>query len=332
MRIAIDAMGGDRAPREVVAGTLEAAAKFSQHELILVGDEGRVRAEVKGPLPANVRLVHTAQVVGMDEHAVEAVRRKPDASVCRCVDLVKRGEAEAVVSAGHTGAAVAASTLSLGLLEGVKRPGIATPLPNEKGRCILIDVGANIHCKPLHLLQYGIMAAIYSQAIGGVARPRVGLLNIGEEEEKGTDLVRQTLALFHGAKLDFDFVGNVEGFDIFRGTCDVVVCEGFLGNVILKSSEGLAEALMRLMAAELGALAQQGKISSEWKTGMARLQRRTDYSEYGGAPLMGLNGVCIIGHGRSDAHAIFNAIRVAGEFGQQQVNARIVEAIRGVGV
>ena len=247
MRIALDAMGGDAAPAVNVEGALKAVERFPDAEVILVGDEAALSAELKrfGADTPRIRIRHASQVVGMDESPVEGLRRKPDSSIKRSVEMLAQKNADAVVSAGNTGAFVAATTFALRPLKGVKRPGIAVtfPIPAGKGKCTVIDVGANIKCKPIHLLQYSIMATIYNQLIHKIEEPIVGLLNIGEEDAKGTDLVKETHALLSRSALKFK--GNVEGRDILLGECDVVVCEGFVGNVILKLSEGIWEALLR---------------------------------------------------------------------------------------
>lgn len=335
MRIAIDGMGGDHAPREVVLGTLQAARKGPDLTLYLVGDRARLEAELAAEqdVPANLHIEHAGQVIEMSDHPVEAMRRKPDSSMQRAVDLVKAQRADAVISAGNTGAAVAASMFTLGLLEGVKRAGIAVTLPGEKGVCTLCDAGANIYCKPVHLLQYAAMASVYAQMLLGIATPRVGLMNVGEEDEKGTELHRQALALLQKSALNFR--GNVEGRDLFSGACDVVICDGFVGNVILKATEGCAESLVRMVVGELekaaaaagGGAGGGGAVATLVRGALGRVRDRIDYSEYGGAPLLGVNGVSIIAHGRSKAKAIANAIRVAADLARQQMSQRIADAI-----
>lgn len=335
MRIAIDAMGGDRAPAEIVKGAVLASRQIPDCEPVLVGDKARIEAELAsiGDVPKGVTVVHASQVIDMNDHAVD-VRKKPDSSIARAVGLVKAGEAVAVISAGHTGAAVAASMLNFGRLQGVQRPGIGVPMPTVKGSFTLIDVGANIVAKPLHLLQYGLMASIYAQKIRGVERPRIGLLNIGAEDEKGNALLKEAHSLLSGSGLNFH--GNVEGSEIFQGVCDVVVCEGLAGNLVLKSCEGLAEALLTIVRSEaksrltaLGARdpAAAGALGATFKEILGGIQSRTDYAEFGGAPLLGVDGICIISHGRSDARAIQNAIRVAGEFAARHINEEIVREV-----
>ena len=327
MRIAVDAMGGDFAPREVVAGTVKAAREYSDTEFLLVGVEAVVREEMAkaGSLaPSNISVVHAPEVLGMGEAPTEALRAKKNSSITVSTKLVAEGKAEAVFSAGNTGAQVACATVLLGPIKSIKRPGIAIIVPSHKGPVVLIDVGANIQCQPLHLLQYGIMASIFSRAIVGVQNPRVGLLNIGSEDEKGNSLVRETYGLL-GAQKDLNFIGNVEGRDLFRGTCDVVVCEGFVGNVILKVVEGMGASLLADVQSALNA-ASPDRVE-ENKRVLKDLMGRNDYAEYGGAPLLGVNGISIIGHGSSNSRAVFNALRVAREFGGHRIIEHIARAV-----
>ena len=326
MRIAVDAMGGDYAPREVVAGSVQAARQFADTEFLLVGVESAVRDELckAGTTLPNITVVHAPEVVGMGDAPTEALRAKKNSSVTVSTKLVAEHKAEAVFSAGNTGAAVACATVLLKPIKGIKRCGIAVTAPTHHGLVTVIDVGANIHCQPLHLLQYAVMASVFSREILRVANPRVGLLNIGSEDEKGNPLVRDTHALLE-QHAGINFVGNVEGREIFQGACDVVVCEGFVGNVILKVTEGLASSLLAdvrdaFNAADPGRKAENMKILKD-------LMSRNDYAEYGGAPLLGVDGICIIGHGSSDARAVFNALRVAREFGGHRVIERIAQAV-----
>lgn len=325
MRFAVDAMGGDQAPKQVVLGTVQAARKWSSCGLTLVGDPARIEEELQasGGKPANVDVVAASQVVGMDEHVKDAVRKKPDSSLQKAINLVREGKAGGVISAGNTGAAVAASTLTLGTLPAIRRAGIAVPMPTENGFTTLIDVGANIYCKPEHLVQYAHMGAMYARILRKIDKPTVGLLSIGEEEGKGNELVIKTRELL--SKIPFPFKGNVEGHDIFRGTVDVIVCEGFVGNTVLKSCEGCAETILRIAAAELAALG--GAAGAAGKTLLGKIRARVDYAQYGGAPLLGINGLCIISHGRSDALAIENAIRVAIELTEADLNAQILKSL-----
>lgn len=329
MKIAVDAMGGDYAPAAVVEGSVMALRTYADiRELFLVGDETAVRAECRrhGPIDPRITFVHASQIVGMSDSAVDSVRRKKDSSVSRAVDLVKDGRAQAIVSAGHTGAAVAVTTIKLRMLEGVERPGIATVMPTEHNLFVLIDAGANIEAKPLHLLQYGIMGSLYSRYVLGYQNPRVGLMSIGEEDVKGNDLTKETFKLLEQS--DLNFVGNVEGHDVFEGKVEVIVCDGFVGNVVLKTAESLANALFRWLKAELThtAIRKAGAILA--KDAFRAIRRKTDPSEYGGAPLLGINGVCIIGHGSSSPKAVCNAIRVARESINNQLTHHIVEEVR----
>lgn len=330
--IAVDAMGGDYAPEEVVFGALDAAQKWPELGILLVGDQEQVEklldSHSGGARPENIGVVHAPSVITMEDAPIDAIRRKPDSSIILSAQLVRRGDAAALVSAGNTGACVAVATLSLGLLEGVKRAGIAVPMPTTSGWSVLIDVGANIACKPTHLLQYGAMGTVYSKNIFGFDSPRVGLLNVGTEDAKGNELVKLTRALFQKSKLNF--VGSIEGQDIFKGDCNVIVCDGFVGNLILKAVEGAAEVMMMLLAQSVEkTAAAEGGV--RWPIDpVAVLREKMDYAEYGGAPLLGLNGVCIICHGRSRRRAICNAIRLAADIARREVNNQIVHYIRAL--
>ena len=327
MRVAVDAMGGDKAPHEIVKGSVQAAQQFPDKEIVLVGDEKALQHELNayGTTPKNITIYHASQVVGMDDPATYSIRQKTNSSITQSVKLVANGEASAIVSAGHTGATVAAATLHLKTLKGVRRPGIAITLPTQHGICLIIDVGANIACKPIHLFQYGVMAAVFGKYIYGIKNPRIGLLNIGEESAKGNDLVKETFTLLSNSHLNF--VGNVEGREIFDNKADAVVCEGFVGNVMLKFAEGLAINLLSTIKAEA--------MKSFWsklglglcKPAMEKLRAKMDFSEYGGAPLLGVNGVCIIGHGRSDSKAIQNAIKLALQLSKNEVNEHIISEV-----
>jgi glycerol-3-phosphate acyltransferase PlsX len=339
MRIVVDAMGGDSAPREIVRGAVRAAALSDCPHLILAGDEKALGEEIdlalrdvapveRSRIRKGLSTVHAPEVVEMHEHPVEGLRRKKNSSIGCAVDLVRRGEANALVSAGHTGAAVAAAMLGLKLLPGIRRPGIAVTFPARQRVCTLIDVGANINAKPLHLLHYGVMASNFCRFILGIDKPSIGLLNIGSEEAKGTSLVRQTKDLFESSSLNF--IGNVEGQDLFKGRCDVVVCEGFVGNVVLKVTEGFAESLLGYLRDEIGTHLRDSPERHVWETVLAKFEGRTDYAEYGGALLLGIDGICVIGHGRSDARAIANAIRTAKMFIHLDVNAHIVGGLQAL--
>ena len=329
MRVALDAMGGDFAPLETVNGAIEAVKEISC-EVVLVGDKEKIEEILHASpgwdkLPITVH--HASQIIDMHDHPGASVRRKKDASVVVATQLVKEGKCDVAISAGSTGAAVAAALLGLGRINGIDRPAIATPIPNLTGTTVLLDSGANIDSKPRHLVQGAIMGSIYAEYVMGLKKPRVGLLNIGEEETKGNE---QALATFPLLKQlgTINFIGNVEGRDIPKGTVDVVVCDGFVGNIVLKLGEGLASAIMQLIR---DAISQSGiltKIASVLVLPALRsLKRKLDYAEYGGAPLLGVNGGFIICHGSSKAKAIKNAIRVAKEFAEQRVVDHIRESI-----
>ena len=326
MKIIVDAMGGDYAPAVVIAGTVEAVKEYDAH-VVLVGDEAKIagflkKAKYKGN---NISIHPTLEVIAMDEPAAQSVRRKRHSSIVVGVNLVKEGVGDAFFSAGNTGAVVCAATLGLGMLPGIERPGIAIVTPTLNGVSLIIDVGANIDPKPSQLMQYGVMGTAYSKYILGRDNPKVGLLNIGEEEAKGTDFIKETFELLEKSSLNF--IGNVEGKDLFSGKCDVIICDGFVGNVALKVSESAAETMQTFLKRYL--LSNPlGKIGLLFlMPGLKRFKKQLDYSEHGGAPLMGVNGVVIIGHGRSNKKAIKNAIRVAKEEVERKVNEKILEVI-----
>lgn len=326
MKIVLDAMGGDHAPHATVEGAVLAAREFDA-QVIIVGIEDVLQRELAkfGSQIPNIEIYHASEIIDMHDAPAVSVRKKKDASINVAAKLVKEGRAQAIVSAGNTGAVVCATTLYLKLLTGIERPGISIVAPTLKGACLVIDVGANIDPKPIHLLQYGIMGDVYSRTILRKYNPTVGLLNIGQEASKGTDFIKKSYDLF--AKSRLNFIGNVEGRDLFQGKCDVVVCDGFVGNIVLKVSESLAESLATLLKRELGEsfITRIGALFS--KSALLAMKREMDYTEYGGAPLLGIDGICIICHGSSSAKAIKNAIRVAAEFVNHQVNQHIVEAI-----
>lgn len=326
MRIAIDAMGGDFAPQQIVLGSIAAAKEYGC-EVVLVGDENQIKAVLEQEsdwqnLPISIH--HASDVIGMDEHPGAAVRRKKDSSIVVATRLVKEGHCDAVLSAGSTGAAVASALFGLGRIKGIDRPTIATPMPNLTGVTMLLDSGANVDGKPHHLVQSAIMGSIYSEYVLGIENPRVGLLNIGEEETKGNEQALATYPLLKALKT-VNFIGNAEGRDIPKGDVDVVVCDGFVGNVVLKFGEGLAKTLLKLIKdsikggsifAKLGALLLAPTLRE--------LSKRVDYTEYGGAPLLGVDGCFIICHGSSNAKAIKSAIHVAKEY----VEKNVLEHIR----
>ena len=329
MKIALDAMGGDLAPASTVAGALQALKKYPDIELILVGDQTRIEKEFADQgvpaLPARITIHHASQVVEMADSAIDAVRRKRDSSISRAVELLADGLADALVSAGHTGALVAAATVRLRTLPGVDRPGIAAIMPTQNHFFLLLDAGANVDSDPEHLLRYGIMGSVYSREVLKFKNPRIGLMSIGSEAGKGNDLTKEAYKLLSTAPINF--IGNVEGHDLFGDDVDVVVCDGFVGNVVLKTSESLAKAISSWLKFELkknfvritGALLAKEAFTS--------IRRRTNTEEYGGMPLLGVNGICIKAHGNSSPKAIKNAIRVAREAVANKVNPLIVEAI-----
>ncbi|HLG21980.1 MAG TPA: phosphate acyltransferase PlsX [Candidatus Manganitrophaceae bacterium] len=326
MKIALDAMGGDHAPGAVVEGAVIAAREFGV-EIILVGDEKEVQKELSKhsarDLPLSV--VHAPQKVEMDESPSSVVRKKRDSSIWIATELVKKSEAAAVISAGNTGASMATALFILGPLAGVERPAIATTLPTLTGASVMIDVGANVDCKPLHLFQFAIMGSIYAREILGVPRPKVGLLSIGEEDTKGNELTKEAFKMLKGSSLGF--IGNVEGRDVYTGAADVIVCDGFIGNVALKISEGLSDAMIQFLRREItsSALGKLGYFLL--KSSFRNFRKKVDYAEYGGAPLLGVDGISVICHGRSPARAIKNAIRVAKESYHRGVNRSIKEQI-----
>ncbi len=326
MKIALDAMGGDDAPFSIVEGAISACQE-DHVEIVLVGDEAAVKSALAshGPTPSSLSIVHAPTRVEMDEPPSLMVRKKRDSSIWIATELVKRGEASAVISAGNTGASMAASLFILGTLSGIERPAIATCLPTLKGVSLLIDAGANVDCKPKHLLDFALMGHIYAKDILGVEKPKVGLLNIGEEDEKGNELTKE--AMQHLKATSLNFIGNVEGKEVYAGQADVIVCDGFVGNIALKISEGLADAMVTFLKNEIMA-SSLGKIGGLLlKPAFSRFKKKIDYAEYGGAPLLGVNGVSIICHGRSSAKAIKNAIRVAKGAVEKGVNPHIREAL-----
>lgn len=328
MKVALDAMGGDHAPQACVEGAVLALCEFRNLEkLFLVGDEAGIRAELDKHRcnDPRIEIVHTTQVVEMSESAVDAVRRKKDSSISRAVDLVKHGQADAVVSAGHTGAAVAATTIKLRTLEGVDRPGIAAVIPTETNLCVLIDAGANIDARPEHMLQYAIMGAVFSRYVLGFENPAIGLMSIGGEDVKGSEFTKEIFKLLRSSGLNFR--GNIEGHDLFQNPVEVVLCDGFIGNVVLKSCEATAEAVFHWLKNELKKtpLRLAGAVMA--KGAFQAIKKRTNYEEYGGSPLLGVDGICIIAHGSSSPKAIKNAIRVALESIQTRINPRIVEEL-----
>jgi glycerol-3-phosphate acyltransferase PlsX len=327
MQIALDAMGGDHAPGVIVAGAVLAIAADPDLRVTLVGD----RSQVEPLLPADpalrgrLDLFHCSQVIGMEESPVTALRQKPDNSITRCWQLLAEHKVEAIVSAGNTGAMVAGGLRPRLFLKGVRRPGIAAVMPTFQGASVVLDVGANVAPKPEHLYQYGVMGSIFAKHILKRETPTIGLLNVGAEEQKGHDLAKDTHALFNASPLKERFFGNVEGRDINKGVCDVIVTDGFVGNVVLKVAEGVFDFVMKMAAREL-----LGSLSSERdkaKQALEALISRYDYHEHGGAPLLGIDGICIICHGSSSDKAIKNALGVAARYINARLNALIVEEL-----
>jgi len=330
IKIAVDAMGSDHSPQSEIEGAIHAAREYGVH-VILVGQASLLEPMLKerSSRSLSIEVRNASQRIEMDEPPALALRKKKDSSVRVAASLVRDGEAGGFVSAGNTGAIMAISKMVIGAVPGVDRPALAAVVPTLTGHAVLLDVGANVSCKPHHLVQFAVMGHLFSKIIVGVDAPRVGLMSVGEEESKGTEFTKEVYKALKGLRLNF--IGNVEGRDIYNGRADVIVCDGFTGNVALKTSEGLVEAVLKLikdelsrnMQAKLGALLSQESFR--------RVKKRLDYSEYGGAPLLGLRGVTIICHGRSSGNAIKNAIRVAKEFSDNQINAKLETELSHLG-
>jgi glycerol-3-phosphate acyltransferase PlsX len=309
--IAVDAMGGDEAPRHIVDGALAAVRHFDLG-VLLVGAAAAIEEELRHAVDIDrrlVRIVDTPDAVTMEESPVAALRRKPGASVKVAADAVARGEAAALVSAGHTGATVMAAHGAFGMLPGVDRPALAVTIPTRQRPAVLLDVGASVECRPHHLLQFAVMGEVYTRTVLGTASPRIGLLSIGAEASKGNELTREAHRLLKASTLNF--VGNVEARDVYSGNADVIVCDGFTGNVALKISEGLVGLVEALLSEELSRTVTMRVGSLLTHRALRHFRRRVDYSEYGGAPLLGVAGVTIVGHGRSSAKAVRNAVAMA---------------------
>lgn len=323
-RIAVDAMGGDYAPNEIVAGAIRAAAELDV-EVLLVGDEQQISASLKQHTSyPNIEIVNADQVITMEEEPLKALRRKPKASINVAMELVKEKRAEAVVSAGHSGAAMAAAKLRLGPIPGIKRPAIGAVFPTmlASKSVIVLDVGANVDSEPEYLEQFALMGTIYSKYVMGVEEPKLGLLNIGEESSKGNELAKATHKRLQGNSI-IPFVGNAEGRDVLSGEFDVIVCDGFVGNVLLKFAEAVGEVMLQIVKEELPQ-GIRGKIgTSILKPNIRKIKQRMDHAEHGGALLLGVAGVCVISHGSSQAPSIFNAIRLA----KEAIDNRVLERI-----
>lgn len=325
MRIAIDAMGGDNAPKEIVAGALEAIKLLDKDdELILVGQEKVIKSE----LPFfrrhadRISIVNAPEVIGMNEVPIESLRRKVKSSIAVLAKLGKRGQADAVISAGNTGACVAAFQMRMRNLPGVNRPGIAVVFPTFEGLVTICDVGANIACKPINLYQYAVMASLYSKHVLNIERPRIGLMSIGSEDAKGNEIVKKARE-FLKADTTLNFIGNIEGRDIFRGVCDVAICEGFVGNVILKLTEELVDGMFKAIKHAL--MEENLILALRFKPIMKQIYKKYDYNEYGGAPLLGVNGTSLICHGASKSKTIKNAVLTAKKYYTEKINDRIIE-------
>ncbi len=334
VRVAVDVMGGDHAPTPVIDGLVMAAEAHEDLELVAVGPEEVCRREFesRGVDRDRIEIYHAPEVIEMHDSPVEALRKKTRSSIHALIQLQKSGECDAIFSAGNTGAMVAASQMLLGLLPEVKRAGIAVTLPRGETPVVVMDVGANVQCKPIHLFQYGVMADQLCRLLYSIESPHVGVLNVGAEEKKGNQLVKETHELFRDSTLNY--CGNVEGGDIFQGEADVIICDGFVGNIVLKTSEGLSELMLRSIF-EILKDSLRDHAGDEYLEALQRVVKETfrsatskyDYAEYGGAPLLGVNGNVLIGHGRSDARAIANAIGWAQRMVQLKVNQHIVDAL-----
>ncbi len=330
MKIALDAMGGDYAPGAIVDGALRAASKDGT-SLLLVGRGDRLRAELErhgppsGDVAQLIELVEAEEVVGMDESAITPIRKKRRSSIRICAEQVRDGRAQAMVSAGNTGATMIAAKMVIGTIEGVERPALAAVFPNHGGSTVVLDVGANVEARPSMLRQFAVMGHFYAQELVGTPSPRIGLLSIGAEESKGTDTTREVFKVLKETGLNF--IGNVEGRDLFEGTADVVVCDGFVGNVVLKSAEALAGLLAGMLREEVAQTLRTRIGAALARPALERLRRRTDYREYGAAPLLGINGGCFIAHGNSDGRTVHSAIRSAVEFCAAEVHLKIAERV-----
>ena len=325
MRIAVDAMGGDHAPKEIIKGVLEASKLLdADDEVILIGVRESIESQLAsaGAGTNSIRIVHAPEIIGMDEPPVESLRRKRKSSIAVMARMASHNEADAVVSAGNTGACVAGCQIRMRNLEGVNRPGIAVVLPTLGGPVTMSDVGANVACKPINLYQYAVMACVYSKQMLGIENPRVGLMSIGEEDAKGNELVKRTRELLKSDPR-LNFIGNLEGHDIFDGVCDVAICEGFMGNVILKVTEGLVAMLFKAIGYEL--MEENPRLANQFKPLIAQIYKKYDFHEYGGALLLGVNGTTVICHGSSKSRTIKNAILVSKKCHTKKINDQIMQ-------
>ncbi|MEW4490198.1 phosphate acyltransferase PlsX [Thalassoglobus sp. JC818] len=327
MRIALDAMGGDDAPLVNVAGAIEALQEHSSLEISLVGDRPVVDELIdkQGYSGDRLEVVEADGFVGMHEKPMDALRQKPNCSIANCWKMMAAGQVDAVISAGNTGGVVAAGLRTRLFLKGVKRPGISVVLPTVTGRSVLLDVGANPGARPEHLAQYAIMGTVFAREMLQIESPRVGLMNIGSEDGKGTPFIKEAHDLIVQGPVASNYIGNIEGRGLYQGEADVIICEGFVGNVVLKVSEGMASMMMQRVAHQvLGSLNGEKSTAEE---AFGRVGRSFEYNEYGGAPLLGIDGICLICHGSSDARSIRNALSTALTFGDRKVNQQIVETL-----
>ena len=327
MRIALDAMGGDHAPGPIVLGAVQAVQKDPEMTVVLVGDQAQIEPVLAsaGAERSRLEIFHASQIVTMEESPAMAFRKKPDNSITRCWQLLQQRKVEAIVSAGNTGAMVAGGFLLRLFLKGVRRPGIAALMPTAQGLSVLLDVGANVHPKPEHLYQYGVMGSIYAEHILQRGKPKIGLLNVGSEEDKGSSLAKETQDLFKSSPLKDQFIGNIEGRDIHKGVCEVIVTDGFVGNIVLKVCEGVFDFVMKVVGKEiLGSLKTEVPLA---QMAFQNILKRYDYHELGGAPLLGVDGICIICHGSSKERAIENALIVAAKHARAKLNELIVKEL-----
>jgi len=322
-------MGGDNAPDEIISGALESIELLGENdELILVGQKERIEPQLPPPKSREgaITVVDAPEIIGMDEAPIESLRKKHKSSIAVMAKMAKKNQADAVISAGNTGACVAAFQMRMRTLPGVNRPGIAVVFPTPGGPVTICDVGANIACKPINLYQYAVMASMYSKHLLGIENPRIGLMSIGEEDAKGNEVVKGARELMK-SDTNMNFVGNIEGRDIFEGVCDVAVCDGFVGNVILKLTEGLVDGLFKAIKHEL--MAERLRLAMKFKPVMTRIYRKYDYNEYGGALLLGINGTALICHGASRSRTIKNAILASKKFYTEKINNKIIEYLSG---
>ena len=332
MRIAVDAMGGDHAPEEIIKGTLEASKLLdADDELILIGMRESIESTLSstGAGTNSIRIIHAPEIIGMDEAPVESLRKKRKSSIAVMARMASHNQTDAVISAGNTGACVAGCQIRMRNLEGVNRPGIAVVLPTLGGPVTMSDVGANVACKPINLYQYAVMASVYSTQMLGIENPRIGLMSIGEEDAKGNELVKKTRELLKSDK-QMNFIGNLEGHDIFNGVCDVAICEGFVGNVILKLTEGLVNMLFKAIGHEL--MKENRRLAMEFKPLIAQIYKKYDFHEYGGALLLGVNGTAVICHGSSKSRTIKNAVLASKKFHTKKINDQIIRYLLNASV